>query len=59
MPQFQQAQQAGKRALWVKKSAEVELRFETVAQPQNFNLKPLYQIADERYSVYWQEMSKA
>ncbi|MGO9338205.1 MAG: beta-L-arabinofuranosidase domain-containing protein [Terracidiphilus sp.] len=55
MPQFRRSQ----KSAWVKKSAEGELRFETVDQAQNFNLKPLYQIADERYSVYWEKMSGA
>jgi hypothetical protein len=45
--------------MWVKKSEEGELRFRTVGQAQDFALKPLYQIADERYSVYWQRTAKA
>jgi DUF1680 family protein len=30
-----------------------ELRFETVGQPATMQLKPLYQVMDERYTVYW------
>jgi hypothetical protein len=36
-----------------------ELRFRTVSQAQDFGLKLLYQVMDERYSVYWQGVSMA
>ncbi len=63
MPKFEAAQQSGNAAkgavFWAKKTDEGELRFRTVNQPQDFVLKPLYQVMDERYSVYWQRMPKA
>jgi DUF1680 family protein len=63
MPKFEAGLDAGKEAKsgvqWVKKSEEGELRFRTVGQAQDFALKPLYQVMDERYSVYWQRTAKA
>jgi len=67
MPKFETGletgQGAGKeprsRVAWVKKTDEGELRFRTVGQAQDFGLRPLYQVLDERYSVYWQKMTKA
>jgi uncharacterized protein len=60
---FETGQGAGKeprsRVMWVKKIDEGELRFRTVGQAQDFGLKPLYQVLDERYSVYWQRVNKA
>jgi DUF1680 family protein len=58
MPQFKESAVAVKGPSWVKRAGEDELRFETVDQAQNLDLRPLYQVMDERYSVYWQRMSK-
>ena len=44
---------------WAKKTDEGELRFRTVAQAQDLELKPLYQVMDQRYSVYWKKARKA
>ncbi len=43
----------------MKKSEEGELRFRTVGQLKEMELKPLYQVMDERFSVYWQKAHKA
>jgi uncharacterized protein len=63
MPKFAaglQASQAARSGLaWVRKTDEGELRFTTIGQAQDFTLKPLCQVMDERYSVYWQRMPKA
>jgi hypothetical protein len=63
MPKFETGHEAAKETKngvqWVKKTEEGELRFRTVGQAQDFGLKPLYQVIDERYSVYWQPLSKA
>ena len=60
MPQFDAASEAGKAGVaWIRKSDDADLRFHTSGQTQDFALKPLYQITDERYSVYWQKWSKA
>ena len=58
MPVFDARPGARKDAVaWVKKTDEGPLRFQTVDQARNFPLKPLYQVMDERFSVYWQKMS--
>jgi hypothetical protein len=63
MPRFETGQVGQKatpsKVAWVKKTDEGELRFRTIEQAQDFGLKPLYQVLDERYSVYWQRMNKA
>jgi DUF1680 family protein len=58
LPKFEASQAAGKAPTWVKKTTEGELRFQTAGEVQDFALKPLYQVMDERYSVYWQKMTK-
>jgi hypothetical protein len=55
MPQFE----AGKEGFWVKKDGDGDLSFRTVSQAKEMELRPLYQVLDERYSVYWQEARKA
>lgn len=55
MPQFE----AGKTGFWVKKDGDEDLSFRTVRQAKEMKLQPLYQVLDERYSVYWQEARKA
>ncbi|MGA2537477.1 MAG: beta-L-arabinofuranosidase domain-containing protein [Terracidiphilus sp.] len=62
MPKFEpgsSSHTASTAISWVKKDAESDLRFRSSGQPQDYSLKPLYQILDERYSVYWQRLSKA
>jgi hypothetical protein len=59
MPKFEAGGEAKNGVQWVKKTEEGDLRFRTVGQAQDFGLKPLYQVMDERYSVYWQRGSKA
>jgi DUF1680 family protein len=59
MPRFEAGHEAGSGIAWVRKSDEGELRFRTVNQEREFALKPLYQVMDERYSVYWQRQPKA
>jgi DUF1680 family protein len=55
LPQFE----ADKSGLWVKKDDEGSLSFRTVKQAKEMELRPLYQVLDERYSVYWQQARKA
>ena len=50
--------EAGKSAAWVEKTNE-PLRFKTAGQISAMDLKPLYQVADERYTIYWQVNGKA
>jgi DUF1680 family protein len=59
MPQFEAASAAAGKdePSWVKK-ADGELHFRTVGQIKEMELKPLYQVMDERYSVYWQKAHK-
>ena len=44
---------------WVEPVAGEKLKFRTVGQTQGMNLIPLYQLMDERYSVYWKVNRKA
>jgi DUF1680 family protein len=63
MPQFEARAETGKQAKeevsWVKKTGQDELTFQTVGQVKEMGLKPLYQVMDERYSVYLQKARKA
>ena len=43
---------------WVAPVAGEKLRFHTAGQAQGTNLIPLYQLMDERYSVYWKVNAK-
>jgi DUF1680 family protein len=38
---------------WIRPAGSRPLRFQTVAQPKNFEVTPLYQVSGERYVVYW------
>jgi hypothetical protein len=38
----------------MRSTGDGELRFRTVGQLKEMELKPLYQVLDERFSVYWQ-----
>jgi len=49
--------EAGKESAWVQNSGE-PLRFKTAGQTQAMELKPLYQVIDERYTIYWQINAK-
>ena len=49
---------AEKGGAWVEKAGE-PLRFKTVGQPVAMDLKPLYQVLDERYTIYWHVNGKA
>ena len=55
MPQFE----AQKTSFWVRKNDDGELTFQTVGQSKETELRPLYQVTDERFSVYWQSTRKA
>ena len=63
MPSFEAGPESSRPAKatpsWAKKTDEGELRFRTVAQAQDLELKPLYQVMDQRYSVYWKKARKA
>jgi DUF1680 family protein len=63
MPSFEARSETSKESKgatsWVKKTGEGELRFQTVGQAKETELKPLYQVLDERYSVYWKKAHKA
>ncbi len=59
MPKFEAGSGVKSGVSWATKSGDGELRFRTVNQAKDLNLKPLYQVLDERYSVYWQRESKA
>jgi len=50
--------ETGKGAAWVEKTTE-PLRFKTAGQATDLELKPLYQVLDERYTIYWQVNGKA
>jgi hypothetical protein len=50
--------EASKGAAWVEKAGE-PLRFKTAGQTSDLELKPLYHVADERYTIYWQVNGKA
>jgi hypothetical protein len=53
MPEFSTTN-AGGAMQWVERIPdEKQLRFRTAGQTEGTKLMPLYQIMDERYSVYW------
>jgi len=58
IPKFDASADTGSEPKWVKKTGEGELRFKTVGQMKDFELKPFYQVMDERFSVYWQKANK-
>jgi DUF1680 family protein len=43
---------------WVQVESPSELRFTAAGEGAKYKLKPLYQISDQRYSVYWQMQSR-
>jgi hypothetical protein len=42
---------------WVKSESKSELRFKAAGEGAQYELMPMYQIRDQRYSVYWQVQS--
>jgi len=56
LPGFAAADSAGDPAgfdKWIKRANIDELRFQTFGQVRDTTFKPIAQITDERYSVYW------
>jgi DUF1680 family protein len=43
---------------WVQVESAPELRFTAAGVSEKYKLKPIYQISDQRYSVYWQMQSQ-
>ena len=39
---------------WIEKASTSELHFRVSGEGKSYSLMPMYQIADQRYSVYWQ-----
>jgi hypothetical protein len=39
---------------WVQTKSKSQLRFEAAGESAHYELMPMYQIRDQRYSVYWQ-----
>ena len=59
MPQFEAVTTEAKNHVsWVKKAQDGELSFRSAGQIKEMELKPLYQVMDERFSVYWQKAHK-
>ena len=54
MPTFGEPARATNAPAWVKKDGNEELLFHTVGGNKSLTLRPLYQVMDERYSVYLQ-----
>jgi len=52
IPMPEVSSEGGGQPKWVERVPGDTLRFKTVGQAQAVDLKPLYQIMDERYSVY-------
>jgi DUF1680 family protein len=50
--------EAGKSGAWVEKAHET-LRFRTAGQNEAMDLRPLYQVMDERYTIYFEVDRKA
>ncbi len=48
--------EADDKPSWVKKTSDGELCFRSAGQIEELELKPLYQLLDERFSVYWQRV---
>jgi DUF1680 family protein len=40
---------------WVRRSGDGDLQFKTAGQVRDYTFKPIAQINDERYSVYWEK----
>ena len=50
---------SGKPEQWVHTDSAAELRFSASGDSAKYELIPMYQIRDERYSVYWQLPAQA
>jgi len=50
--------ETGKTAAWVEKAGE-PLRFKTATEAGTMELKPLYQVLNERYTIYFEVDRKA
>ncbi|HZU10710.1 MAG TPA: hypothetical protein VFA02_12475, partial [Pseudacidobacterium sp.] len=48
---------ANRPAAWLEKTEG--LKFQTVGQSKQTSLIPLYQLLDQRYSVYWKVNTKS
>jgi len=42
---------------WVQMDSQSELRFSVIGESAKVQLMPMYQIGDQRYSIYWQTQS--
>jgi hypothetical protein len=42
---------------WIQVESKEDLRFTAVGESQKHQLMPIYQVGDQRYSVYWQLQS--
>lgn len=49
-----EATASAKTDQWVKMESAGELRFSAAGEGEKYELMPMYQIRDERYSIYWQ-----
>jgi DUF1680 family protein len=43
---------------WIKSESLSELRFKAAGESAQYDLMPMYQIRDQKYSVYWQMKSE-
>jgi len=48
------ADSGAKTDQWIQLESKQDLRFTTVGESGKYQLMPMYQIGDQRYSVYWQ-----
>lgn len=57
MPEVTTTQDAA--SSWIQRADGKDLKFETVQQKENISAIPLYQLFNERYSVYWKVNRKS
>ena len=48
------AADAGAGAAWIKTERAGEMRFKAAGEGAEYDLLPMYEVRDQRYSVYWQ-----
>jgi hypothetical protein len=48
------ADSGAKTDQWIQLESKQDLRFTTAGESGKYQLMPMYQIGDQRYSVYWQ-----
>ena len=53
LPKVSAAGAGRKGAGWVETVSSPEMRFKAAGQDRTYNMLPMYQIEDQRYSVYW------